>query len=264
MVTSCAQANTADIPRGVPPRPHKAKDSTSGLEQQTQWYPTTQFFSDSHPLTTLSQAPLPPAFKKPSARTLRHQRITGQIHPLLPAKTFRPGAAVSDDFLSTKRDKRLIKHSSFVSKISSSGITKTKRRRPSKKLATTLDGLADALPELAEGEGQAELAGKIKHKSLRSRKGALKRKEKVVRGEMDRFGVSMAKLAAAPGAQQTQPPAGLQRDEDDDEDDMDDEQDKTVDATPAPAPAATANRWAALRGYISATMEQNPAFVGQN
>lgn len=81
---------------------------------------------------------------------------------------------------------------------------------------------------------------------------------------MDRFGVSMAKLAAAPGAQQTQPPAGLQRDEDNDEDDMDDEQDKTVDATPAPAPAATANRWAALRGYISATMEQNPAFVGQN
>ncbi|KAG6039874.1 hypothetical protein E4U41_001951 [Claviceps citrina] len=27
------------------------------------------------------------------------------------------------------------------------------------------------------------------------------------------------------------------------------------------APSATANRWAALRGYISSTMEQNPAFA---
>ncbi|KAF7549609.1 hypothetical protein G7Z17_g6284 [Cylindrodendrum hubeiense] len=188
----------------------------------------------------------------------------GPNPPAATSQDIPPGAAVSDDFLSTKRDKRLIKHSSFVSKISSSGISKAKRRRPSKKLKTTLDGLADALPELAEGEGQAELAGKIKHKSLRSRKGALKRKEKVVRGEMDRFGVSMAKLAAAPGVKQTQPPAGLQQDEDEDEDDMDEEQHKTVGATPAPAPAATANRWAALRGYISATMEQNPAFVGQN
>ncbi|KAK7403172.1 hypothetical protein QQX98_011076 [Neonectria punicea] len=206
-------------------------------------------------------APLPPALKKPSARTLRTQRITGQIHPLLPAKTFRPGAAVSDDFLSTKRDKRLIKHSSFVSKISAaSRVSKAKKRRPSRKLKTTLDGLADALPDIADGEGQAELAGKIRHKSLRSRKGALKRKERVVRGEMDRFGVSMAKLAATPAAQQT--PAGLRQDEDDDEldDDMDTQQAATTEVKPVAAPA-TANRWAALRGYISATMEQNPAFV---
>ncbi|KAH7134213.1 ribosome biogenesis protein SLX9-domain-containing protein [Dactylonectria macrodidyma] len=211
-------------------------------------------------------APLPPALKKPSARTLRQQRITGEIHPLLPAKTFRPGAAVSDDFLSTKRDKRLIKHSSFVSKISSARISKAKRRRPSKKLKTNLDGLADALPELAEGEGQAELAGKIKHKSLRSRKGALKKKEMVVRGEMDRFGVSMAKLTATPEVQQTQAPAGLKRDahdDDDGDDDMDEQQDKAANTAPAPVPV-TANRWAALRGYISATMEQNPAFTNQN
>ncbi|KAH7150381.1 ribosome biogenesis protein SLX9-domain-containing protein [Dactylonectria estremocensis] len=220
------------------------------------WVPPR--FTLRHYNTTM--APLPPSLKKPSARTLRQQRITGQIHPLLPAKTFRPGAAVSDDFLSSKRDKRLIKHSSFVSKISSAGISKAKRRRPSKKLKTSLDGLADALPELAEGEGQAELAGKIKHKSLRSRKGALKRKEMVVRGEMDRFGVSMAKLTATPGAQQTQAPAGLKRDVHDDDNEQ---QDKTPDTTPAPAPA-TANRWAALRGYISATMEQNPAFADQN
>lgn len=38
---------------------------------------------------------------------------------------------------------------------------------------------------------------------------------------------------------------------------MDDEEKKAV-------PPATANRWAALRGYISSTMEQNPAFAGKD
>ncbi|KAJ4139478.1 hypothetical protein NW765_003380 [Fusarium oxysporum] len=32
-------------------------------------------------------APQPPGLKKPSARTLRHQRITGQIHPQAPQKS---------------------------------------------------------------------------------------------------------------------------------------------------------------------------------
>ncbi|KAL2691469.1 hypothetical protein Neosp_001854 [[Neocosmospora] mangrovei] len=202
-------------------------------------------------------APQPPGLKKPSARTLRHQRITGQIHPLAPSKTFRDDAAVSDSFLSSKRDKRLIKHSSFVSRIaSSSRVSKTnKRRRPSKKLAATLDSLADALPELDDDAGQP---GKVKHKSLRSKKGALKKKEMVVKGEMERFGVSMARLTGAP--QENAAPAGVQHDDDDDED-MD--KAKATEAKPA-APAPTANRWAALRGYISATMEQNPAFTENN
>lgn len=81
-----------------------------------------------------------------------------------------------------------------------------------------------------------------------------------MKGEMDRFGVSMAKLASTPGAAQPPTPAGLQNDGDD-EDEMDEQLDKTVEANTAPAPASTANRWAALRGYISATMEQNPAFA---
>ncbi|KAF5025620.1 hypothetical protein F66182_2226 [Fusarium sp. NRRL 66182] len=201
-------------------------------------------------------APQPPGLKKPSARTLRHQRITGQIHPQAPSKVFRDDAAVTDSFLSTKRDKRLIKHSSFVSRIAStSRISKaSKRRRPSKKLAASLDSLADALPEL--GDADAEQQGKIRHRSLKSKKGALKRKEKVVKGEMERFGVSMARLTAQGGAT----PTGVQRDhdEDDDEESMD-----KAETKPA-APAPTANRWAALRGYISSTMEQNPAFSGKN
>lgn len=130
-----------------------------------------------------------------------------------------------------------------------------KRRRPSRKLAATLDSLADALPELDEDAGQP---GKVKHKSLRSKRGALKKKEMVVKGEMERFGVSMARLTGTP--QENAVPAGVQPDDDDDDDeDMNDK----AKAKPA-APAPTANRWAALRGYISATMEQNPAFTGNN
>ncbi|CEI68382.1 hypothetical protein FVEN_g5455 [Fusarium venenatum] len=189
-------------------------------------------------------APLPPGLKKPSARTLRHQRVTGQIHPQAPQKVFRDDAAVTDSFLSSKRDKRLIKHSSFVSRIQSARISKsTKRRRPSKKLATTLDSLADALPELEEAD--AEQQGKIRHNSLKSKKGALKKKEKVVKGEMERFGVSMARLTAQDEAKPVP-------------------QDENMDEEKKTAPAATANRWAALRGYISSTMEQNPAFAGKN
>ncbi|KAF4126973.1 hypothetical protein GMORB2_0710 [Geosmithia morbida] len=217
--------------------------------------------------------------KRPSARQLRHQRITGQIHPLLPTKVFRPGAAVTDSFLESKHDRRLIRHSSFLSRVRSSSdkVTKSggssrRRRRPGNKIAS-LDSLGDALPdlddELATGSGAgagAPAHGKIRHKSLRTGRGALKKKEKLVRGEMERFGVSWARLADAP------PPVTV-KDEEMDDDDSQQQQQKqdgekigidTVAPTPAPAPApapATANRWAALRGFISATMEQNPAFV---
>ncbi|KAK0761314.1 hypothetical protein N5P37_006263 [Trichoderma harzianum] len=195
--------------------------------------------------------------QKPSATALRHARITNSIHPLAPQKTFRQNASTTDSFLSSKRDKRTIKHSSFVSRISSSSrISKSSkpRRRGAKKSATlnSLDSLADALPELADGEGAAEiLDGKIKHQSLRSKKGALKRKERLLKGEMARFGVSMAQLSHLPAQTQSAVP----------------EPEKTSAASlpasaPTPAPAAS-NRWAALRGYISATMEQNPAFVNK-
>lgn len=154
-----------------------------------------------------------------------------------------------------------MKHSSFVSRIASAGISKPKKRssaggrRPGNKLGASLGDLADALPELEAGEGGAEiLDGKIKHKSLRSKKGALKRKERVVRGEMERFGVSMAKLAGAPVSKEVEMGSGI---------------DNASAAAPADAStnqpsAPTANRWAALRGYISSTMEQNPAFAGKN
>ncbi|KAL6693990.1 ribosome biogenesis protein SLX9 domain-containing protein [Trichoderma pleuroticola] len=197
--------------------------------------------------------------QKPSATALRHARITNSIHPLAPQKTFRPNASTSDSFLSSKRDKRTIKHSSFVSRISSSRIAKSsskpRRRGAARKSATlsSLDSLADALPELADGEGAAEiLDGKIKHQSLRSKKGALKRKERLLKGEMARFGVSMAQLSHLPAQTQTAVP----------EAEKPAATSLLVSSASAPA-SAPSNRWAALRGYISATMEQNPAFVNR-
>ncbi|KAM0463164.1 hypothetical protein ACHAPV_003291 [Trichoderma viride] len=201
--------------------------------------------------------------QKPSATALRHARITNSIHPLAPQKTFRENASTNDSFLSSKRDKRTIKHSSFVSRVAattSSRISKKalKRGGRSKKSTTlnSLDSLADALPELAAGEGAAEiLSGKIRHESLRSKKGALKRKERLLKGEMERFGVSMAQLSSMPAQRQNGsqfaekaavPTASA----------------SSNPSASAPAPAVS-NRWAALRGYISATMEQNPAFVNK-
>ncbi|VUC33041.1 unnamed protein product [Clonostachys rosea] len=190
----------------------------------------------------------PPSDKKPSARALRMQRITGQIHPLAPMKTHREGTLTDDSFLSSKRDKRQIKHSSFVSRIRSSDssrVAKKRTRRPKNKLAADLDALADALPEI--DENAAANLGKVQHKSLRTRKGALKRKERIVKGEMERFGASMARLADMPEGQAVQKQQA----------------DEKMDEAPAAATTSTSNRWAALRGYISTTMEQNPAFVNK-
>ncbi|EEY18952.1 predicted protein [Verticillium alfalfae VaMs.102] len=127
-----------------------------------------------------------------------------------------------------------------------------KRRRPTR--ARRHDGVPRrCLPELtneADGNVAQLREGRVRHKSLKSRPGALKRKEKVVRGEMARFGASMAALAATPEAAAAAAENQTMTVED------------TADTPAAPAPATT-NRWAALRRHISTTMEQNPAFTGQ-
>jgi hypothetical protein len=162
-----------------------------------------------------------------------------------------------------------------VAKSSSSSASTTKRRRPNKKLVTTLESLGDALDdiqaEIDDGEGaaaggggdamDAEQAaqGKVRHKSLKSRPGALKRKEKLVKGEMERFGRSLAQLAniktaagaGAGAAQEKMEVEGGQK------------KGGEKEAQASAQSSATSGRWAALRGFISATMEQNPAFLGQ-
>lgn len=99
-----------------------------------------------------------------------------------------------------------------------------------------------------KGSGEEPLAqGKIRHKSLKSRPGALKRKERVIKGEMERFGRSLAQLASMPEGTGEK---GV------------DDRDENTETEGAPQQAqAASNRWAALRGFISATMEQNPAFL---
>jgi hypothetical protein len=76
---------------------------------------------------------------------------------------------------------------------------------------------------------------------------------------MERFGASMAKLSEAPAANPTA--AALA---------------SSASATASAAASTeqnmvteqaqpeTSGRWAALRGYISATMEQNPAFANKS
>lgn len=159
-----------------------------------------------------------------------------------PSESF--GAGVSDDFLNTKKDKRTIKHSAFVNRIEKANTKTLKRRRPSKKLVATLESLADALPDFDDdGNGGERIVGdaKIKHRSLKSRPGATKRREKLEKMERERFGKNMAQLSASTEAA----PAVV-----------------GLEGQPhAAAAAATSNKWAALRGFISQTLEQKPEFV---
>ncbi|KAI5866579.1 ribosome biogenesis protein SLX9-domain-containing protein [Durotheca rogersii] len=195
----------------------------------------------------------------PSKRRSLRAKLTARSNsePYAPRKAPRPGAAeTSDSFINSKRDKRLIKHSAFISRIEKAHSRAPKRRRPGKKLVANLDSLAEALPDLlADGETEEGLRqlreGKIRHKSLRSRRGALKRKERIVKGEVERFGVSLARLSAvaSQGAKAGKSGPG--------------EEGEAPTSAAESAPASTANRWAALRGFISATMEQNPAFVAK-
>ncbi|KAI9739574.1 MAG: hypothetical protein M1834_006292 [Cirrosporium novae-zelandiae] len=151
------------------------------------------------------------------------------------------GKSIDNTFGSNKKDKRIIKHSTFISRIEKSNIKK--RRRPSKKLVTNLESLADALPKTDEaGSHDGELNTMIiKHKSLKSRPGAMKRKEKLERMEMDRFKKNLAQMAIEDSTVKIEPTA-------------------TASTETQGAEAAMSNRWAALRGFISQTMEQKEEF----
>ncbi|KAI9745731.1 MAG: hypothetical protein M1818_001267 [Claussenomyces sp. TS43310] len=145
----------------------------------------------------------------------------------------REGAVIDDGFLSSKKDKRTIKHSSFVNRIEKANRKPLKRRRPSKKLVTTLESLADALPDAGPAEAVVGDA-KIKQKSMKTRPGATKRREKLEKMERDRFGKNMAQLTAGK---------------------------PEVTADDDTKTSTTASRWAALRGFISQTMEQKEEFI---
>ncbi|KAF2493585.1 hypothetical protein BU16DRAFT_513606 [Lophium mytilinum] len=154
-----------------------------------------------------------------------------------PRKTSRPRPVFESPdtvFPSSKKDKRTIKHSVFVNKITKTHNKPLKRRRPNKKLVANLESLAEALPDLAEDEdGGSTTIGmaKIRHKSLKSRPGAMKRKEKIEQLERERFGKNLAQMMGSTPSQQDNA-----------------------------KPATIADRWSALKSFVQSTTEVKPEF----
>ncbi|KAK8138580.1 hypothetical protein PG984_001960 [Apiospora sp. TS-2023a] len=210
-------------------------------------------------------APIAPT-KRRSLRAKLAAKANGP-EPYAPRKAPRPDSApVSDSFISSKKDKRLVKHSSFVTRIQKANKKPLKRRRPGKKLVTDLDSLKKALPDLLEDgateEGLKQLKeGKVRLKSLRSRKGALKRKEKLVKSELERFQGNMAQLNAMRAGGQDDV-AAVEKQATNQNTSSTQEPSQQSQATSSSS-SNMPNRWAALRGFISSTMEQNPAFLEQ-
>ncbi|KAL9074976.1 MAG: hypothetical protein Q9161_001906 [Pseudevernia consocians] len=176
-----------------------------------------------------------------------------------------------------KREKRISKHANLLSRITKSAPKPshvTKRRRPSKKLVTNLASLADALPrstaEAAADDNDDEAwegiasgddsGGKIKHQSLKSKPGARKKKEKLAAMERERFARNLAEMAAGSSSSSSS---------------FSSSQNATADGRMIidggregdGTRGGSADRWAAIRGFIRQTMERRPgggAGVGGN
>ncbi|MDI1493516.1 MAG: hypothetical protein OHK93_005306 [Ramalina farinacea] len=111
----------------------------------------------------------------------------------------------------TKILKRRSKHSALLSRLHasnsprrSSAITKTQRRRPGKKTPLpSLSGLEDALPDADadEWEGFEDGAGarKVKMKSAKTGKGSMRKREKAMVGERERFVRNLGVLVGGSG-----------------------------------------------------------------
>jgi hypothetical protein len=98
-----------------------------------------------------------------------------------------------------------MKRSLLLSKVrkSSDKTASTRRRRPSKKLAASLEALATTLPELhtigpTKSSSSAAKAGMAE--SLERKRGLTKRREKMVKAETQRFGQNLAILSLAAAA----------------------------------------------------------------
>ncbi|KAI4280955.1 MAG: hypothetical protein L6R38_004043 [Xanthoria sp. 2 TBL-2021] len=143
-------------------------------------------------------------------------------------------------FSTTKKDKRMIKRSALISRIEKSKAQPKKRRRPSKKLVADLEALAAALPDAPPRDDQVTETGiaRIRHRSLKSKPGAMKKREKIISREKDRFNRNMAQMAAV------QSPASGQID--------------TSQSTSTDADGQSRSKWAALRSHIQQTMDHRP------
>jgi hypothetical protein len=175
-------------------------------------------------------------FKAPIRPTKKTDTTTKKPSSGKGAVSSTKSAYFEDDFRTTKRDKRQVKHASFVSKIEKSSQKAPKRRRASKKLVANLESLADALPETeTDMNDPSNQVNIIKQKTLEHKPGAMKRRQKLEKLERDRFAKNMAQMSSI--QTNVQPVAEPQNEA-----------------------SSTSNRWAALRSFISQTMEQQPAF----
>ncbi|KAI4241176.1 MAG: hypothetical protein L6R40_004712 [Gallowayella cf. fulva] len=139
-------------------------------------------------------------------------------------------------FASSKKDKRIIRHSALISRIEKSKAQPKKRRRPSRKLVANLDSLAAALPLAPPKVDQEAETGivRIRHRSLKTKPGAMKKKEKIISQEKDRFNKNMAQMATVRPSSNAEPDASNGTD------------------------SQSAAKWAALRNFVQQTMEQRP------
>jgi hypothetical protein len=96
---------------------------------------------------------------------------------------------------------------------------------------------------LGKGDGVVKGEGKIKHRSLGSRPGRGKRREREVRGEKERFEVNMARMLGGGGGEVKV-----------DSDGGGAGNGKGVDRD------KIGGRWKALRGFIEQTMEKKEDF----
>ncbi|KAN0122816.1 Ribosome biogenesis protein SLX9 domain containing protein [Hyaloscypha variabilis] len=192
--------------------------------------------------------------KRPSMRSKTSSKSgSGLISRPLPPTPSNPAASTSTStqsfsspsFTNSKKDRRTIKHSALLSRIEKTSKKPLKRRRPSKKLVTTLESLADALPDVAElvesGKG-GKMGGR--GKSLRSKPGALKRKEKLERGERERFGKNLAViLGGKVGGGESMDVEG-----------------QGGEGGEKKREEVVKGRFAALRAWVGTNMEKHPAF----
>ncbi|KAI4198616.1 MAG: hypothetical protein LQ350_005146 [Teloschistes chrysophthalmus] len=188
------------------------------------------------------EAPLAPVIgRRSSSRSRAFKTRSTSSNPI--RHTHAKSASLSA-FGTSKKDKRIIKRSALISRIEKSKHKQKKRRRPSKKLVVSLESLADALPEAPSRDeaGATEAsAGKIRHRSLKSQPGSMKKKEKIIRLEKDRFNQNMAQLTAIH-------PSAVERDD-------------VSHAMSADNGGQIAHRWAALKNFIQQNVQQRPSAV---
>ncbi|KAL8811700.1 MAG: hypothetical protein Q9223_001514 [Gallowayella weberi] len=179
-----------------------------------------------------------PTSGKPSAIRTRASKTTSNS-----SKSMRQAHPRSQNsFASSKKDKRIIKRSALISRIEKNKAQPKKRRRPSRKLVANLDSIAAALPDAPPKNEQILETGvaRIRHRSLKSKPGALKKKEKIISMEKDRFNKNMAQMAAVQGSDDGQTNGGSH-------------------GAATGTDSQSRTKWAALRSFIQQTMEQRPA-----